>query len=179
MHALNMFGSLGVGDAGTPADSQPINEIDFDRVTTVGRMDAPDMAPCSLNRLMKESKCELSVRPFSEIQAAEAHHFADDRQYNEMIRTNLMKEENMTKRQSLVPTEDGWITSAECNTPTATGSWHTQRVGPFQSIGGGDWWTISWFDFGSLGKPVPDDPYRIVRSLHWSNAVVLHAREIL
>ena len=168
MHALILFVSSGVG--GAPADSQPINEIDFDRVTTVGKMDAPGRAPCALNRLMRESKCELDIRPFSEIRAAEAHHFADDQQYNEMIRTNLMKEQNITKRQSLVPTYDGWITSAECKTPTAAGAWHTQRVGPFQSIGGGDWWTISWFDFASLGKPVAGYPYRIVRSLHGSNA---------
>ena len=33
-----------------------------------------------------------------------------------------------------------------CNVRSLTGEWRTQRVGPFVSTGGWDWWRAGWND---------------------------------
>lgn len=51
------------------------------------------------------------------------------------------------------------------------GSRHSiaQRVGPFSSVGGYDWWTLTWYDVSRIGSPVAGDPWRI--NAHWAAAV--------
>ena len=44
-----------------------------------------------------------------------------------------------------IPQEDG-------------GSWHVQRVGPFVSTGGYDWWQIGWSDAGMLSDALRQHP---------------------
>jgi hypothetical protein len=62
----------------------------------------------------------------------------------------------------------------ECDVPTATGMWRTQRIGPFLSRGGNDWWTVLAADFGGFtsmltatGANGSRSPRRIGLSAHF------------
>jgi len=52
-----------------------------------------------------------------------------------------------TNLENLIPTPDHHMMVAECVKKTEGGNWHTQRVGPFKSTGGYDWWTYFHRDF--------------------------------
>lgn len=38
------------------------------------------------------------------------------------------------------------------------GAWHVQRVGPFLSDGGYDWWQLGWSDVGMLKEVLAKFP---------------------
>lgn len=51
------------------------------------------------------------------------------------------------------------MTMQECRLPQDDGgAWHVQRVGPFNSTGGYDWWQIGWSDAGMLSEALALHP---------------------
>lgn len=62
------------------------------------------------------------------------------------------------EQRRLVPSADGNVTVEECAVavPAEGGGhgqrWLTQRMGPFQSTGGYDWWRTYWHDVFALGR---------------------------
>jgi hypothetical protein len=47
----------------------------------------------------------------------------------------------------------------QCRVPKDDGStWHVQRVGPFTSTGGYDWWQLGWSDAGMLSEALRKHP---------------------
>ena len=50
----------------------------------------------------------------------------------------------------------------QCRVPVSEadggGAWHVQRVGPFVSTGGYDWWQIGWSDAGGLKEVIDKHP---------------------
>ena len=53
----------------------------------------------------------------------------------------------------LIASSDGQLRVGECTTPAEDGGlYHTQRIGPFSSVGGYDWWNIYHRDFGTVQR---------------------------
>eukprot|EP00968_Pinguiococcus_pyrenoidosus_P022342 scaffold3153_cov243-Pinguiococcus_pyrenoidosus.AAC.2 len=50
------------------------------------------------------------------------------------------------KKDEVLDGEDITISRCKIETPEDGGAWHIQRVGPFLSTGGYDWWQIGWSD---------------------------------
>lgn len=51
------------------------------------------------------------------------------------------------------------IMMAECRIPEDDGgAWHVQRVGPFKSTGGYDWWQLGWSDAGAFSEALEKHP---------------------
>ena len=60
------------------------------------------------------------------------------------------------QKGTLVPGTSGQVMVGSCKGKThKLGTWHTQRVGPFTSVGGYDWHQISWVDPAFISTAFP------------------------
>lgn len=75
---------------------------------------------------------------------------------------NYVQGENLAKYLNFKDSKkiyDGDINIHSCRVPTKDGgAWHVQRIGPFNSTGGYDWWSISYPDVGMFSEIIDRYP---------------------
>ena len=124
-------------------------------------------------------KCSFDWKPFLELKNAHAVHFPSINAYDSFAgvglgRTMHFSEEvampsvNSMQMDLLLP--EGEVQLGSCVVAHGQYEWHTQRIGPFRSTGGFDYWQFSWSDVGSLGAVLDGLPpgARIGMTAHWS-----------
>lgn len=89
---------------------------------------------------------------YSSLRDAHLIHYTSDANYDSFDGYDLVK----TNRPEDVASLDGLPKTVICvGDDKDDGTWHVQRIGPFRSTGGNDWWQFAWLDMfgfdGSLG----------------------------
>ena len=102
---------------------------------------------------------ELECEPEQDYETLlDAHliHYTSDDNYDKFEGIDLVKD--YAKRPQDVPSVDGRPKTVRCvsKEETEDGKWHVQRIGPFRSTGGNDWWQFAYLDMfgfdGSIGE---------------------------
>jgi hypothetical protein len=124
-------------------------------------------------------ECSFHWQPFLELQNAHAVHFTSTDAFDRFEGVGLGRDmdvqglgtylaANTTQADQLLP--EGLLHVGSCATTQGQDEWLTQRVGPFRSTGGYDWWHIGWYDVdhvgGLLDRSAPGTPIGI--TAHWS-----------
>ena len=117
--------------------------------------------------------CSFRSRPFSELTDAGAVWYADaaaDAAGGWMrMAVDLVPERNahfglladsyapidQARQRLLVPGGTMLVDECTVGSTDTNSSWHVQRVGPFASTGGSDWWLLYWHDVASLASLLP------------------------
>ena len=105
-------------------------------------------------------ECNFAWRPFLELQNAHAVHFRSASEYDRYEGVGLggvmhlgdltsFPAANATTLSDLLPEARVWIGSCVVSTGQQA-AWHRQRIGPFRSTGGFDFWQFGWSDVGEL-----------------------------
>ena len=80
----------------------------------------------------------------------------------------------------LKPGKTGQVLVGECTAPSQyprlSGTWHTQRIGPFTSYGGFDWHQFSWVDPSFLWSALPAGGGAAGVLAHFSGPVDAHGK---
>ena len=76
---------------------------------------------------------------------------------------------NSPELERLLPS--GQVKIGTCSTEAANETWHTQRIGPFRSGGGFDWWQFSWTSVLELDNMLSDALGPIGITAHFSGPV--------
>lgn len=108
-----------------------------------------------------KDKCEgrWKVAPFSTKRQAMVSYYKDTPDFNKFIATDHVPENKHLykpgaqwgKRYDYTSVEKYSMKIAECEIDTGDGGgWILQRIGPFKSTGGYDWWQIGWDDVWNL-----------------------------
>jgi len=136
------------------------------------------------------SQC-ADYRPLSNISDATLLYYPDDKAYNSFQAVDLLPEVPSRFNPDLVAfgfkierpadvsryvgslegSSNSHILLRDCSQSTPTGSWASQRVGPFLSRGGYDWWQMSWsiLNTKTLLRRAPQG--RLGVTAHWSLAL--------
>jgi len=82
-------------------------------------------------------------------------HYTSDEKYDKFDGYDLVKD--YAKRPRDMASSDEKPKTVRCvGEDKEEGTWHVQRIGPFRSTGGNDWWQFTWLDMfgfdGSLGN---------------------------
>jgi len=102
---------------------------------------------------------ELECEPEQDYETLlDAHliHYTSDDNYDKFEGTDLVND--YAKRPRDVASVDGRPKTVRCvgKEETEDGTWHVQRIGPFRSTGGNDWWQFAYLDMfgfnGSIGE---------------------------
>eukprot|EP00966_Prymnesium_polylepis_P156009 3604566-Prymnesium_polylepis.1 len=101
-------------------------------------------------------ECDFAWRPFLDLQHAHAVHFRSTTEYDRYEGVGLggimhladlvsYPAANATMASALLPAARVWSGSCVVSTDNQT-AWHRQRIGPFRSRGGYDFWQSGWTD---------------------------------
>jgi hypothetical protein len=132
-----------------------------------------DLLPGGGMETLEAASCAFKYRDFVESDNAASSYFANDDRYQMSFGregTNLLSEIdtvisragglNATELVSrVVASPDGRLKIGSCTRPDSglgdgatSFTWYSQRVGPFRSFGGNDWWITSWEDALSMSS---------------------------
>jgi len=62
------------------------------------------------------------------------------------------------RKEEIIPGEEVVIRNCILPTPRDGGAWHVQKMGPFISTGGYDWWQFAWSDLANLSEVYKKHP---------------------
>ena len=92
--------------------------------------------------------CGFRFRSFAEAKHAEAKFARDNARYDDYEAINLLGDEG--PQRQLVPNAAGAMEYGSCSRASDDGQWRVVRIGPRQSTGGNDWWTVGLSDVFEL-----------------------------
>lgn len=97
------------------------------------------------------------LQDFENLMDAHLIHYTSDDNYDKFVGHDLVDPDHVKERPRDVASDDGKPKTVLCfGNETDDGTWFVQRIGPFRSTGGNDWWQFAWLDMygfgGSLGK---------------------------
>jgi hypothetical protein len=130
--------------------------------------------------LLRESVCSLRWRPFHSLTDATAVFYPGTTEYETYRGVDLEPRHRPWPQDSpyrncitpVTPESRTPLLVGECMREVEGGTWHTQRVGPFSSTGGMDWWQLSWTNACSLDAVIARSPQnRASVAAHWVGAV--------
>lgn len=121
---------------------------------------------------------------FANLSDAHLIHYTSDDNYDKFEGTDLIND--YASRPRDVASKDGRVKTIRCvaKEETEDGRWHVERVGPFRSTGGNDWWQIAYLDMfgfgGSLGEKwkILEEGKPIGLTGHWSGPITLEGEPI-
>lgn len=135
-----------------------------------------DFTSVEVNVDLGELECDPE-QGYETLSDAHLIHYTSDDNYDKFEGTDLVKD--YAKRPRDVASKDGRPKTIRCvgKEETEDGRWHVERIGPFRSTGGNDWWQFAYLDMfgfgGSLGEK-----YRILgegnpigMTAHWSGPI--------
>ena len=102
--------------------------------------------------LLDESLCKVHWRPFGTLPEATAAQYESTSRYDQYDGKNLLHDPQWSaaspySRLAGADANLHHLMVGECSKSVRSSSggvWYTQRVGPFVSTGGNDWWQLSW-----------------------------------
>jgi len=111
--------------------------------------------------LFVQAACTPTWHNFLDLPSSYAVHYANPPAYDAFNGTGLgrdmdymglyrMSNASAIQLEHLLPL--GSVKIGTCSTEASDGTWHTQRIGPFRSHGGYDWWQFSWNDVLGLQR---------------------------
>lgn len=134
--------------------------------------------------------CELEWRDLSDVEGSTVRYYANNSEYDVFEGLDLLPEkpdaffhDSPYRRgfanadpeavSARVGSADSRLKSGFCATATGSGTWHLQRVGPFVSVGGYDWWQMGWDDVAYLraAKQAAPPGHDLVIDAHWTGPV--------
>ena len=129
--------------------------------------------------LFLQAACTPTWRNFLDLPTAYATHYASAPAYDaydgiglgrdmDYGRMHLMPNGTSSQLEHLLPLEH--ISIGTCSKEAHDGTWHTQRIGPFRSHGGYDFWQFSWNDVLDL-QGILDQDGEVAITAHFSGAV--------
>ena len=104
---------------------------------------------------MLNGACTLKWSRFDALPLAAATYYADSAAYDAFAGVDITSA----------------LQVGSCTASTAEGTWHTQRVGPFVSTGGYDWWKLIWSDVAGLEEHLHKQNGPLVVNAHFSGPV--------
>lgn len=118
------------------------------------------------SRLLWEAQCPMSkmrLREFGKEFGEDALFYPSDAAFDADLPEGLTKNiyslsqylsrpyEQSKRLRDLV--QGGMLQIGTCTTTTQTGAiWYTQRIGPFMSTGGSDWWAAGWTNLAGMHR---------------------------
>ena len=107
-------------------------------------------------------------RSFVNAKHAEAKYAANDTAYDDYEAISLLGDDG--PKRHLVPNAAGVMEYGTCTRTADEGLWRAIRIGPRQSTGGNDWWTVGLSDVFEL-RALMDQHEAVGLLAHWSHAV--------
>lgn len=116
--------------------------------------------------MLEQAKCELLWREFGDLEDSVVYFQRNETEVFAYQGTRLGGSAkldpmtfhlNETDAGSHIASTDGNLQVGECVVDAPSGgTWHTQRVGPFLSTGGFDWWHMYYRDFATTSMVLND-----------------------
>jgi hypothetical protein len=142
------------------------------------------------SRVMTQVKCDFTYQEFDENSMATLNWYPDARDFEDYKAIDMVPKRHweylrgelgspglnesvkweMGKNGPLKQKET--IKLGECQIPQADGgAFHIQRVGPFYSTGGYDWWQVGWRDTWRMSEVLKKHPEGVYYTTSFSGAV--------